>query len=79
MSPEQVQGEHATARSDVFAFGTVLHEMLSGTGHECQASTRSESQGKLARAFIPRSIVKSALQKAGLGAMPFTLTSKMRL
>jgi TolB-like protein/Tfp pilus assembly protein PilF len=32
MSPEQVQCEHATARSDVFAFGTVLHEMLSGKG-----------------------------------------------
>src|SRR6266849_3763968 len=32
MSPEQVQGEHATARSDIFAFGAVLHEMLSGKG-----------------------------------------------
>jgi|SRR5467141_202620 len=32
MSPEQVQGEDATPRSDVFAFGAVLHEMLSGKG-----------------------------------------------
>jgi serine/threonine-protein kinase len=30
MSPEQVRGEPTTAASDVFAFGCVLHEMLTG-------------------------------------------------
>jgi predicted Ser/Thr protein kinase len=31
MAPEQLQGQPADARSDIFAFGCVLYELLSGT------------------------------------------------
>ncbi|HWE24888.1 MAG TPA: serine/threonine-protein kinase, partial [Myxococcales bacterium] len=39
MSPEQIRGERADARSDVFAFGSVVHEMLTGTSPFERAST----------------------------------------
>src|SRR5260221_4175220 len=31
MSPEQVEGQEANARSDIFAFGLVLYELITGT------------------------------------------------
>jgi eukaryotic-like serine/threonine-protein kinase len=49
MSPEQLQGKEADARSDLFAFGCVLYEMLSGK----QAFTGSS----------PASIIAAVLER----------------
>lgn len=48
MSPEQVRGEAADARSDIFAFGAVLYEMLSG-GRAFQRNTTAETMTAILR------------------------------
>ena len=59
MSPEQVRGHEANARSDLFSFGAVLHEML--TGHRAFSGTppskrcaRSARQAPQARTTFPQ-------------------------
>src|SRR5436309_1857386 len=48
MSPEQVSGESIDARSDVFSFGCVLHEMLTGR----PAFQRSTTSATLAAVLL---------------------------
>jgi serine/threonine protein kinase len=66
MSPEQIEGKEADARSDIFAFGAVLYEMLTGKrpfGGKSQISLASailESDPQPLTAFKPD--IPSALQ-----------------
>jgi Tol biopolymer transport system component len=56
MSPEQLEGKTADARSDIFAFGAVLYEMLTG-----QRAFGGKSQASVIAAILerdPRSILE---------------------
>jgi serine/threonine protein kinase len=47
MAPEQIEGEEADARTDIFAFGAVLYEMLTG-----QRAFQGKSQASLFGAIL---------------------------
>ena len=51
MSPEQVRGESLDARSDIFSFGSVLYEMISGH-HPFAAKTVAETISAILMADI---------------------------
>jgi eukaryotic-like serine/threonine-protein kinase len=51
MSPEQVRGEHVDSRSDIFSFGAVLYEMISG-----QRAFRGNSQVETLNAILTEDI-----------------------
>ncbi len=49
MSPEQIEGKEADARSDIFAFGAVLYEMVTG-----KRAFEGQSQLSVASAILER-------------------------
>jgi serine/threonine protein kinase len=52
MSPEQVRGEAVDARSDLFSFGSVLYEMVTGR-HAFQRETTAETMTAILREDPP--------------------------
>jgi eukaryotic-like serine/threonine-protein kinase len=76
MAPEQVRGQRADARTDVFAFGAVLYEMLSGvrafrrdTPAESMTAVLREDPAEMSDATHPVSpamdrIVRRCLEKS---------------
>jgi Tol biopolymer transport system component/predicted Ser/Thr protein kinase len=58
MAPEQLQGKPTDARSDIFSFGCVLYEMLTG-----QRAFRAENQATLIAAIIDREPERIALHQ----------------
>jgi len=73
MSPEQVRGEPADHRSDIFSFGAVVHEMLSGrrpftgeTSAEVMTAILKDDSPDLAKADVSpglERVVKRCLEK----------------
>src|SRR6201988_2093105 len=49
MSPEQIEGKEADARSDIFAFGAVLYEMATG-----KRAFQGKSQISVASAILEK-------------------------
>ena len=49
MSPEQVKGKAADQRSDIFAFGAILYEMLSGSARSTATRRRRRCRRSCAR------------------------------
>ena len=75
MSPEQIQGKEADARSDIFAFGALLYEMLTG-----KRAFEGKSQLSLASAILekdpePISVVRP-LTPPALGQIVRTCLAK---
>jgi serine/threonine protein kinase/Tol biopolymer transport system component len=59
MAPEQIEGEDVDARADIFAFGSVLYEMITG-----KKAFKGKSQASLIASILEHNPVPmSALQK----------------
>lgn len=65
MSPEQVRGEPADARSDIFAVGAILHEMLTGQ-RAFRKATSAETMSAILNEDPPPIAQSASLTPPGL-------------
>jgi serine/threonine protein kinase len=65
MSPEQIKGKPADARSDIFAFGAILYEMLSGR-RAFQADSAGETMAAILKEDPPDLSVTNQAISPGL-------------
>ncbi len=77
MSPEQVCGESVDHRSDIFSFGTVLYEMLSGS-NPFRSATAAETMAAILRHEPPPLSDVPAPPPAALGAIVMRCLEKKR-
>ncbi len=64
MSPEQVNGSQATARSDIYSVGVTLYELLTGTLPITGATNYEIMKGHIQRVPVPPHLVAPLVPKA---------------
>src|SRR6185312_3242689 len=75
MSPEQIQGHEADARSDVFAFGVMLYEMATGK-RAFEGKTQSSIVGQILAVDPPPLATVAPMSPAALSRLVQTCLAK---